>query len=329
MLNFCTLFDINYIAQGLSMYDSLKKNCGKEFILYILAMCDESCKFLKNLNLSNVKVVSLEELEDGIPRLKEAKKDRTKGEYCWTCASSLILYCIENYNLEQCTYLDADLYFYSDPKILLDEMGEDSVLITEHRYTPKYDQTATSGKYCVQFMSFENDDYGMQILNWWVDKCIDWCYARVEDNKFGDQKYLDDWLERFSKVHSLENIGGGVAPWNFEQYDFYKKNNKWYIREQSGLKEYPLIFYHYHDVKVENDGYFNEHKYYSYKQSDKRLNKLYKEYTKNLKKHNRNIKGLKRKPITLKQVKDFRKKFIRLKLGRNPHLSLFGIEIIK
>ena len=95
MLNFCTLFDINFISQGLSMYESLKEHCKNDFTLYIFAFCDESYKLLKDLNLDNVKIISLSELENGVPALKEVKSNRTKGEYCWTCGSASIKYCIE------------------------------------------------------------------------------------------------------------------------------------------------------------------------------------------------------------------------------------------
>ena len=115
-------------------------------------------------------------------------------------------------------------------------MGEKSILITEHRYTPEYDQSATSGIYCVQFMTIKNDKNGMKVFNWWRESCSTWCYARFEDGKFGDQKYLDDWTSRFEGVHVLQNLGGGVAPWNIQQYDLYNKNFK-------------LVFYHFHNFK--------------------------------------------------------------------------------
>jgi len=125
-------------------------------------------------------------------------------------------------------------------------MGEKSVLITEHRYTECYDQSATSGRYCVQFMTFKNNEAGLEVLNWWIDKCIDWCFNHFEDGKFGDQKYLDDWHSRFNSVHVLEHLGGGVAPWNVQQYLFQNIKNEVKGKETTSGKTFNLIFYHYH-----------------------------------------------------------------------------------
>ena len=218
MYNYCTLFDSNYLTRGLAMYESLKKH-SKGFHLYIFAFDDKSYNLLKKLNFEDVTIVSLNEFEDD--KLLKIKQNRTATEYCWTCTPSIIKYSIETYNLNSCIYLDADLYFFSNPSILIEEMNNKSILITEHRYTPEYDQSATSGIYCVQFMIFKNDINGMKALNWWIDSCNNWCYAKYEDGKFGDQKYLDDWTTKFNGVHVLQNLGGGVAPWNIQQFIFF------------------------------------------------------------------------------------------------------------
>lgn len=228
------------------MYESLKAH-SQSFYLYIFAFDDRCCQLLKQLNLSNVTVISLQEFED--EALLKIKNTRSVGEYCWTCTPSTIKYAIETYQLDHCTYLDADLYFFADPSILIEEIGEKSVLITEHRYTPEYDQTATSGKYCVQFMLFKNDSNGMKVLNWWRDACIDWCYARLEDGKFGDQKYLDNWINEFDGVYELKNLGGGVAPWNVQQYQFDNKNNQILGFEIVTQNKFQLVFYHFHYFK--------------------------------------------------------------------------------
>lgn len=248
MLNFCTLFDSNYFSRGIAMYRSLQAHCREAFTLYIFAFDDPAHAALLQLKLPNVVVISLAELED--PELLRVKPFRTVGEYCWTCTPSVILYVLEKYKTNHCTYLDADLYFYSDPKVLLDEMGEDSVLITEHRYAPPYIRSAfTSGIYCVQFIAFKNDERGLKALRWWREACLEWCYNRFENGKFGDQKYLDDWPQRFEGIHVLEHHGGGVAPWNVQQYTPERKHDELFIRKIENGRNYRVVFYHFHYLK--------------------------------------------------------------------------------
>ena len=292
MYNFCTLFDINYLSRGIAMYESLKK-FNSNFNLFIFAFDLKSYEILQSLNLEMVTVISLNEFED--KELLDVKNKRTSVEYCWTCTPSIIKYCIEKFNLNNCTYLDADLYFFSDPSILIEEMEDKSILITKHRYTPEYDQSSVSGIYCVLFVSFINNINGMNALNWWREKCIDWCYAKPEDNKFGDQKYLDDWTSRFQGVHELKNLGGGVAPWNIQQYNLEEKN-------------FDLIFYHFHGLKLlTNDRFLLSE--YKLRKSDIRL--LYIPYIIHLDKINKFLVNLdktldsllfKKKKLSLKSL---------------------------
>ncbi len=244
MQNFCTLFNSAYLSRGLAMYYSLLEQCN-DFQLFIIAFDDHCYDTLLGLNLRHVTVISLEEFESD--ELLSAKKDRTAGEYCWTCTSSAIWYCIHTYQLDHCTYVDADLLFFSNPKALTDEMGEKSVLITEHRYSPQHDQSALSGVYCVQFITFKNTPQGLAALDWWRKACLDWCYRRFEDGKFGDQKYLDDWTTRFEGVHVLQHLGGGVAPWNNTQYSFKAQGAE--IMVSHGARQQSLVFYHFHDFR--------------------------------------------------------------------------------
>jgi hypothetical protein len=142
------------------------------------------------------------------------------------------------------------MIFYSDPNVLLEEMGDNSILLTEHRYTKEYNQP--NGIYCVQFTSFRRDVRGIAALTWWRDRCIEWCYARLEDGKFGDQKYLDDWVERFEGVHVLNHLGGGVAPWNVQQYRI-KSEYPLIMEDITSQREFPVVFYHFHGLKFYTD----------------------------------------------------------------------------
>lgn len=274
MLNLCTLFAANYSAKGLAMYWSLERVCPS-FHLYIFAFDDLCAKILNKLNLQHVTIITLQEFED--PELLRVKPTRNPGEYCWTCSSSVIKYCIEHYHLDNCTGIDADLYFFSNPTCLVEEMDDKDVLLTEHRYTPCYDQTSESGKYCVQFSTFKNTPKGMHVLNWWRDACLEWCYNKVEPGRFGDQKYLDDWMTRFDCVHELQHLGGGVAPWNMQQYEFKKINGEVYGYEIATGKEFPLVFFHFHSVICRRKGLLREF-FIGYPASKSIKNLIYRQY---------------------------------------------------
>jgi len=248
---FCTLFDSNYLTRGLALYNSLEKHCA-DFHLYIFAFDYKCYEVLTKLNLDKVTIISLKEFEDG--ELLRIKPSRTSAEYCWTSTSSTILYVLEKYKVDMCTYLDADIFFYSSPKPIYDELGDKSILITEHRYSPKYNKEVKSGKYCVQFITFRNDEKGLKALKWWRDRCIEWCYARYEDGKFGDQLYLDDWTERFEGVHVLQNLGGGIASWNVQQYNFSLQDNRLIGIENQSHKKFEVIFYHFHYLRFFTNG---------------------------------------------------------------------------
>jgi hypothetical protein len=263
MLHFCTLFDSNYLARGLVTYESLMSATEGSAHLYVFAFDDLCLTTLKAMNLPNLTVISLAEFED--EDLLRIKPTRSRGEYCWTCTSSTIHYCINKFDLPHCIYIDADMVFYKNPQILIDEMPHSAnVLITEHRYTPQYDKSKLSGKYCVQFMYFDNSENGKMVLNWWRERCLEWCFNRHEDGKFGDQKYLDDWLTRFKGVHSLQHFGGGLAPWNVQRFDFQqvgnsilgelKKGDVIARHEATEGSNFEAVFFHFHGVKLfEND----------------------------------------------------------------------------
>ncbi len=249
-LNFVTLFNSNYLSRGLVMYESLQKHCP-DFHLYVVAFDDLTYDYFQKFPQKNLTAISLAQFED--PKLLAIKNTRSAGEYCWTCTASTVLYSINTFNLDHCVYVDADMRFYSNPQSLFDEWGSRSVLITEHRYTPEYDQSLMSGIYCVQFVGFKNDKDGMEALNYWRESCITWCYARAEDGKFGDQKYLDDWPTRFNNVHVLQHLGGGLAPWNMQQYNFRKENGSIIGKENATGKEFTAVFFHFHGLKIFKD----------------------------------------------------------------------------
>jgi hypothetical protein len=255
MLHFCTLFDSFYLSRGLAMYESLKEQTT-DFHIYIFAFDDLSYKLLLFLNLEHATIVPLSEFETN--DLKQVKQNRSTAEYCWTSTPSTILFVLKKYNLPSCTYIDADLCFYADPSVLISEMEENgkNVLITEHRFSPlpKLLHQERAGRFCVQFITFSNEERSLMILDNWRKQCLQWCYSRYEDGKFGDQKYLDEWPSSYPNIHILQHEGGGVAPWNVTQYTFTKTGNTITGRKRNSGIPFNVVFFHFQYVKLIKDG---------------------------------------------------------------------------
>ena len=248
--NFCTLFDSNYLLKGVAMIQSLKEHCPGAHV-YILCMDKKTKKLLSDLNLTFITSVTLEEVET--KELLNAKKDRSSREYCWTLSSCFTWYILEkNKMIDFITYLDADLLFYSSVNPIFDEIGNSSIAIIEHRFPSWLKHLEINGRFCVQWVSFRRDAEGMACLSQWREQCIDWCYYKIEDGKLGDQKYLDEWPELYTNCHIIQNIGSGVAPWNYAQYDFGGNSIKNIL--VNGTK---LIFYHFHGFQILSNGQFD------------------------------------------------------------------------
>jgi hypothetical protein len=154
------------------------------------------------------------------------------------------LYVFEhNPQVDLITYLDADLYVYSDLTPVFNEIGEHSVAIIAHRFPPQLAAWERYGIYNVGWLSFKRDPSALSCLRWWRERCLEWCYDRCEDGRFADQKYLDDWPSRFSRVVVLSHKGANLAPWNLANYSIRAEGDTVWVDED------PLIFYHFHGLK--------------------------------------------------------------------------------
>jgi hypothetical protein len=244
--HFCTYFDRNYLTRGLALYHSLRDHCRRPFILWMLCFDEESYAILRELGLDSVRLIRREDFEDNDFDLAAARGNRSLVEYYWTCTPSLLLYILsQDAQIRIITYLDADLFFFSDTQPIFDELGDQSILIHGHNYAPEYAYNEESaGIYNVGLMCFRRDAAAMECLQWWRARCNEWCYARHEDGKFGDQKYLDDWPQRFARLVVLDHPGAGLAPWNISRYRLRVRNGE--VRVDGS----PLIFFHFHALKL-------------------------------------------------------------------------------
>jgi lipopolysaccharide biosynthesis glycosyltransferase len=243
MYYFCTYFDSHYLLRGLALYDSLKRYCPS-FRLWVLGLDAECQRILSQLNLPDVRLISLEEFEKGDEELLKARQSRSLMEYYFTCTPSLPLFILNNFpEVDHITYLDADLFFFSDLAPIYQEIGNHSIAIVEHRFPFYLRDRERYGIYNVGWLSFRRDTHALTCLQWWRERCIEWCYDRCEEGRYADQKYLDTWPDRFQNVVVLQHKGVNLAPWNLVNYRIQEHENRVWVDDQ------PLIFFHFHGFK--------------------------------------------------------------------------------
>jgi hypothetical protein len=238
--HFVTLFDSNFLPMGMALHDSLMAH-GQPFHLWVVCMDELVEDQLERISLPNVTLIPLRAVETR--ELLDIKMGRTRGEYCWTITPFTFQAVFDrDDSVERVTYLDADLFFFASPQILLRELDESGkhVLITEHAYAPEYNKwLALSGRFCVQFLTFRRTMKAQKVMQWWQERCLEWCFARVEDGKFGDQKYLDSWPDLFAdEIHIVRQTEKTLAPWNVS-----------FTERRFGGRLDP-VFYHFHGLRV-------------------------------------------------------------------------------
>lgn len=251
--HFCTYFDHRYLARGLALIKSLEDHCP-QFEIWVLCLDEMTYDTLSRLARPGVHMITLAELEQAYPELVTVKPHRTALEYYFTCTPSLPRFVLARHPaVELITYLDADIYFYHDPTPLFEELGTGSIAIVAHRRPPALQAlTVQSGIYNVAWVGFRRDASGLACLHWWHERCIEWCYERSEDGKYGDQKYLDVWPARFDGVVVLNHKGADLARWNVANYQLTEGEDR-----QVYVDEQPLIFYHFNGFTQTRSWLFN------------------------------------------------------------------------
>jgi len=209
---FCTYFDKRYLVRALALYLSLRKHCAS-FTLSALCLDAETHTILADMGLPGMQLIALEELERDDPALLDVKSSRKRLDYYFTLTPALALMLLSRSSAgDVVTYLDADLYFFRDPEPLFSELEGHSVGIIAHRFPRDLEHLARKfGMFNVAWVSFRNDEEGDVCARWWREQCLTWCHEKRAENRFADQKYLDDWPQRFSNVRVIQHKGANLA----------------------------------------------------------------------------------------------------------------------
>lgn len=222
MNHYCTYFDRGFLAQGVALARSLAAH-DPAAVLWVLVLDEETAQVLRAMGGPALRVVRLAELEAADPALAAVKPTRTRVEYYFTLSPCWPRYLMHvQPEIDRLVYLDADLLFFASPQPIWDDLDRGSVLLCAHRFPDYLRHYEQHGRYNVGVLGWRRDENGLACLDWWRERCLEWCFDRLEPDRYADQKYLEQWPQRFGGVVECRHPGVNLAPWNWmnHRYDY-------------------------------------------------------------------------------------------------------------
>jgi hypothetical protein len=255
-LDFCSSLALNGLPKLAALMFSIERHISDKYFFWILCEDNETLRAVAKLPFKNIKTVLLDDFDRSDKELLSVKSDRDAFEYNCTLRPAWMLYVLDlDKSIEYLTYVDNDLFFYSNPESIYHKFGDSSVLLTTHRISKLAKWTGVDvnvvGKYNAGWLAVKNDDEARKVLKWWRNQCIAWCYRIPSDGKFGEQKYLDEFHTVSKQVGIVKTLGANVAPWNMNGLEVRST-----AEGEVMIGDEPLIFFHFHALKTHGESAF-------------------------------------------------------------------------
>lgn len=243
MNHYCTYFDAGFLPQGLALWRSLQRHDAGA-VLWVLALDEPAVAALHRLTAPDLRVVTLPEIEAGDLALAAAKFSRSKMEYYFTLSPCWPRWLLRTRpEIEQLVYLDSDLMFFSSPQPIWDALNTGSMLFCAHRFPAWLRQLERHGRYNVGVLGWRRDATGLACLDWWRERCLEWCHDRIEPTRYADQKYLEEWPQRFTGVVECSHLGVNLGPWNWLNHCVTAKSGRVWVDGQE------LVVFHFASMR--------------------------------------------------------------------------------
>ena len=128
---YCTIFDKNYLYQGVALYQSLKSHTDG-FNLYALCMDETAYSLIKSMDLKGLIAVHVEDILTAT--LERVQGRTTKGQFCWVCQPIICQHVLANFNE------NSDLSKFKKRGFVKDRLNlmlSDNLINKDMKITPK------------------------------------------------------------------------------------------------------------------------------------------------------------------------------------------------
>lgn len=257
-LYFCTFVNYGYLDRALAMLESMRQ-CIEAFSIEILCFDTATVDFFNKHSFPEVICMPISDFEKRQPDVAATKNERTQSEYFFTCTPSFICDVLErNPSINIITYIDADMIFYNTPQPIFELMKNKSIMATEHGFIERDMHNLKYGRFNAGWVTLRNNSTGKECAYRWRNQCVAWCFDRLEDNKFADQKYIDEWPELYADQMLIAPPSINCGPWSLVKNELTQKDETLMLNHQ------PLVAYHFQGLRIFSPNHFYLGYYFPY-----------------------------------------------------------------
>jgi glycosyltransferase involved in cell wall biosynthesis len=234
----------NYLPLARVLAQSLKKfNPDFYFHLLLCDHLDESIKLEDEFD----NVITVKDLE--IVNLQQWLFKHSVVELCTAVKGLAFKRIINNYQCDNVLYFDPDIAIFSSLNQLINNFEDSDILITPHQLQPEKSASAVidneisflrHGTFNLGFLGVKNSTEGVRFVDWWANRCLEFCYADSAYGLYTDQRWIDLVPSFFSGVKILKHPGYNVANWNLSNRDVQED-----LEGKILVNGKPLYFYHF------------------------------------------------------------------------------------
>lgn len=236
----------NYLAQALTLKKSfIKNNSNSDFFIFLSDLDNNEEEIKSN-------IVQLD--ESWLPNWNDMAFKYNVIEF----STSIKPFCFNKLfgeGYEKVIYLDPDIYVTNSLNVIYDFLENKSIILTPHycNIQTEYSGSITEeeilfvGIYNLGFTAIKNDKVGFKIIEWWMNRLSNKCFADKIDALHVDQKWMD-FIPAFfpDEVLITHHMGINPAIWNLHERElFITDSNEYFIRNKENLQIFPLLFFHF------------------------------------------------------------------------------------
>jgi hypothetical protein len=246
-----TVCNLAYLPRALVLAESLALHENR-----VLKIVLFDAKVPLNIPKSEAEIIWIEDLD--VPNLLELAFMYDIIEFSTSLKPFIARKFLDEY--EAVIFLDPDTCIFNSLCTLVDDLEKHSIVVTPHYTTPQPRHPAESdlammrfGSFNLGFFAVRRAPQGLNFLEWWSARSIDYSFMESQFGLSTDQKWVSIAPCFFNELHVSFNLGYNVAPWNTFERDISVSRGSYRV---NGI--YPLVFFHFSNFDADDVEYLNK-----------------------------------------------------------------------